>query len=80
MKKFKAVAGIDDAVRETGNARLAISADGKMLFDRTIRGKDAPVDLDLDISGAKRLSILVDFGDQFDAGDFLDLADARMVK
>jgi len=80
MKKFKAAAGIDDAVRETGNARLAISADGKTLFDRAIRGKDTPIDLDLDISGAKRLSILVDYGDQFDAGDFLDLADARMVK
>lgn len=80
MKKFKAVAGIDEAVRETGKARLAISADGKTLFDRAIRGKDAPVDLDVDISGAKWLSILVDYGDQFDAGDFLDLADARMVK
>src|SRR5262249_35126307 len=80
MKKFKAMAGIDEAVRETGNVRLAISADGKTLFDRTIRGRDVSVDLDLDISGAKRLSILVDYGDQFDAGDFLDLAEARMVK
>jgi NPCBM/NEW2 domain len=80
MKKFKATAGIDDAVRDTGNVRLKISADGKSLFDQAITGKDAPADLNLDVDGAKRLSILVDFGDGFDAGDYLDLAEARMVK
>jgi hypothetical protein len=80
MKKFKATAGIDDAVREAGNVRLTISADGKKLFDQSITGKDAPAELDLDLAGAKRLSILVDYGDQFDAGDYLDLAEARMLK
>jgi len=80
MKKFKATTGIDDAVREAGNVRLTISADGKKLFDQSITGKDAPAELDLDLAGAKRLSILVDYGDQFDAGDYLDLAEARMLK
>jgi hypothetical protein len=80
MKKFKATAGIDDAVRETGNVRLKILADGKNLFDQAITGKATPTDLNLDLDGAKRLSILVDFGDGFDAGDYLDLAEARMVK
>ncbi|HTQ39958.1 MAG TPA: NPCBM/NEW2 domain-containing protein [Pirellulales bacterium] len=80
MKQFKATAGIDDAVREAGHVRLSISADGKSLFDRALTGKDAPVDVDLNVAGAKRLSILVDYGDQFDAGDFLDLAEARMLK
>ena len=28
----------------------------------------------------RRLSILVDFGGNQDAGDYLDLADARMLK
>src|SRR5262249_8010913 len=80
MKNFKATAGIDDAGRDTGNVRLKISADGKNLFDQAVTGKAAPTDLNLDIDGAKRLSILVDFGDGFDAGDYLDLADARMLK
>jgi hypothetical protein len=80
MKKFKATVGIDDAVRNVGTVRLKIAADGKSLFDGTVSGKDAPVDLDLNIAGAKRLSILVDYGDQSDAGDYLDLADARMLK
>ncbi|HEY2826653.1 MAG TPA: NPCBM/NEW2 domain-containing protein, partial [Pirellulales bacterium] len=80
MKKFKATAGIDDSVRDIGNIRLKISADGKTLFDKPVTGKDVPVELDLEVAGAKRLSILVDYGDQFDAGDYLDLADARMLK
>jgi hypothetical protein len=80
MTKFKALAGIDDAVRETGNVRLSISADEKVLFDKAVIGKDSPVNLDLDLAGAKRLSILVDYGDGFDAGDYLDLVEARMLK
>jgi hypothetical protein len=80
MKTFKATAGIDDSVREAGDVRLQISADGKQLFDQALTGKDAPVDLDLNVAGVKRLSIVVDYGERFDAGDFLDLADARMLK
>ena len=62
-KKFKATAGIDDSVRDVGGVRLEISADGKKLFDKPISGSDGPVDIDLDVAGAKRLSILVDYGD-----------------
>ncbi len=80
MKKFQATAGIDDSVRDAGNVVLQISADGKRLFDQSIAGKDAPVDINLDIAGAKRLIILVDFGNDGDAGDYLNLADARMLK
>jgi hypothetical protein len=79
MKKFQTKAGIDDSVRDIGNVRLEISADGKKLWDQSVSG-NAPANLDLDIAGARRLSILVDFGDDQDAGDFLNLVDARMLK
>ena len=80
VKKFKATAGIDDSVREVGRVQLTISLDGKKLFDKAITGKQPPVELDFDVAGAKRLSILVDYGADSDVGDFLDLADARMLK
>jgi hypothetical protein len=80
MKKFQAIAGIDDSVRDGGNVRLEFSADGKKLFDQPITGKDAPIAINLDIEGAKRLSILVDYGDDSDAGDYLNLAEARTLK
>jgi hypothetical protein len=80
LKTLKAIAGIDDAVRQNGSVRLEISADRKSLFDGTISGKEPPVEIDLDIAGAKRLSILVDYGDNASAGDYLNLGDARMLK
>lgn len=79
-KTFKATAGIDDAVRDVGGVRLEISADGKKLLDKSISGGDQPLDIDLNVAGAKRLSILVDYGDGVDAGDYLDLAEARILK
>jgi NPCBM/NEW2 domain len=80
MKTFRALAGIDDSVRPGGNVQLVISADDRKLFDQIIKGTDAPVDINLDVAGAKRLSILVDFGDDDDAGDYLNLAEARTLK
>ena len=79
-KKLQATAGIDTSVRDVGHVQLVISADGKKLFDHPIGGSDGAVPIDLDVSGAKRLSILVDFGEGLDAGDYLNLADARIVK
>jgi hypothetical protein len=80
VKKLKATLGIDDSVRDSGNVRLEITADGKRLLDQAVAGKDPPRELDLDVAGARRLSILVDYGDNQDTGDFLNLADARMLK
>ena len=67
-------------MRQNGSVRLEISADRKTLFEGTISGKEPPAELDLDIAGAKRLSILVDYGDNASAGDYLNLGDARMLK
>jgi hypothetical protein len=78
--KFKAVAAIDDAVRESGNVVLTISADGKQLFSAPVIGSAKPVELDLDVAGARKLTILVDYGEDLDIGDYLTLADARIVK
>src|SRR5262245_41840970 len=80
IKKFKATVGIDDSVRDAGNVRLEISADGKKLLDQVVAGHDSPRELDLNLAGARRLSILVDYGDNQDAGDYLNLVDARMLK
>ncbi len=78
--RFSAVAGIDDRVRPRGHVRLIIRGDQKVLFDGSIAGSDPPRMLDLDLRGARRLSILVDFGEDMDLADHLDLCDARLVK
>ncbi len=78
--RFKAIVGIDDSVRPNGNVRLVISGDDRVLLEATIDGSDEPKPVDLDISGVRRLRILVDFGQRLDVADHLDLCEARIVK
>lgn len=80
FRRFHAIVGIDDHVRDGGNVDLVISGDGKVLFSRNITGRDEAVPVDLDITGVKRLKILVDFGQELDIADHLDLCDARITK
>jgi hypothetical protein len=60
--------------------RLVISGDGKPLFDSIVKGTDAPRTLDLDVTNVRDLEILVDFGNEVDISDHLDLAGAKLVK
>ena len=45
-----------------------------------IRGGMAPVPVDIDVSGAKRLSLIVEFGDRGDELDRANWLDARLVE
>ena len=80
FRRLQMVAGIDDAVRDGGNVRLTITGDGKPLLDEALSGTDKPMPIDLDVSGVRRLTILVDFGLDLDVADHLLLCDARIVK
>lgn len=80
FRRFTAVAGIDDRVRPAGDVQLVIRADDKVLFDETINGAEPPKTLDLDVTGARRITVLVDFGKDLDVGDHLDLCEARVIR
>jgi hypothetical protein len=45
-----------------------------------VTGRDKAFPVDLDITGVKRLKILVDFGEEMDIADHLNLCDARLTK
>ncbi len=77
---FKALAGIDDLVQGKGNVRLVLRGDDRVLWESTVTGEDDPRQLVLDVSGVKRLTILVDFGDDLDVADHLNLCEARIIK
>jgi hypothetical protein len=79
-RRLEAVAGIDDSVQGKGHVRLTIRGDGQVLYDEQIAGRDAPRPVSLDVSGVRRLTILVDFGDDLDVADHLDLCEARIIK
>jgi hypothetical protein len=79
-RRLTAVAGIDSRPARRGNLILIITGDNRELFRRTIAGQDAPIELDLDLQGVRRLRILVDYGDSLDVADHLNLCDARIIK
>ena len=79
-RRFKATVGIDERVAAMGHVRLVVSADDKVLFEGYVTGAESPQTLDVDVSDAQELSILVDFGENYDTGDHLNLCEARIVK
>ena len=80
FRTFRALAGIDDAVRPDGNVKLQIFGDDRPLVEAQITGHDRqPVPIDLDLRGVNRLKIVVDFnGDE--VSDHLDLCEARILQ
>ncbi len=79
--RFRAAAGIaDDAQQRGGRARLVVRGDDRLLFEGVLAGGDPPNMLDLELAGARRLTILVDFAGGLDAGDRLLLGNARFTK
>jgi hypothetical protein len=80
-RRFSAVMGIDDTVRgENGNVNVTISGDGKELFRGPVKDSDTPRHLDLDVAGVREIEIVVDFGENLDIADRLDLADCKVIK
>ena len=78
--RFRAVAGVDDGVRPGGRVRLIIQGDGQVLLEANISGKNLPLPIELNIAGVRRLTIVVDYGDELSAGDRLLMCNARIVK
>ena len=78
--RLKATVGIDDRIRHGGSVVLSIHGDGKQLYSELIRGGQPPLAIDLAIEQIDRLVIEVDYGDDSDLGDHLNMGDARITK
>ncbi len=73
-------AGIDDRMRPAGHVELTIVGDKQQLLHTTLSGSDEPQDIDVDISGARRLVLIVGFGADLDYSDYVNLCEARIVR
>lgn len=80
FQRFVATAGIDPAASTNGKVRLSIQGDDRVLLDTEIAGDEPPHPIQLDIGNVKRLKLVVDYGQNLDTGDWLNLCDARIVK
>ncbi len=78
--RFQAEAGIEPLASASGNVMLSILGDDRLLMEQAVDGSDAPIALDLDIAAVKRLKIVVDYGENLDTGDWLNLCNARILK
>lgn len=80
FQRFITMAGIDPATAAAGNVRLTIFGDDRMLVESELTGDQPPQPIQLDIANVKRLKIVVDYGQNLDTGDWLNLCDARIAK
>jgi hypothetical protein len=81
FSRLEAVAGVDDDVRPLGNVRLKILGDGKSLLDANLSGGDKDArPIRLDVTGVRRLVLIVESLGNFGAGDHLDLGNLRLIK
>lgn len=78
---FEAMIGIDDRGGPAAHAVFRVHADGEQVFESApmVRGQ-APATLRVALNKAKTLTVEVDFGKNYDLGDFCAFADARVVQ
>ena len=81
-RRFVAVAGIDNETLGRGGVLAKVLADGKELWSSgEMSAKDAPKTISVDLSGAKSLTLLVNYGaDNDDSGDHFDWGWACVIR
>ena len=82
-RRFDALVGLDDRGGRRGSVRIRLLADGKPIAldgDRELTAAGGPLRVNVDVSGAKELTLEVDFGRGGPVRDHVDWADARFVK
>ena len=83
--RFQAEIGIDDSTGRVpsgcGSAGFRVFVDGKVKHaSPAIRGGMAPQAISVDLTGAKQLDLVVDYGEAGDVLDHADWLNARLVK
>ncbi len=79
--EFRATVGIDDTANGAGSVRFAIELDGKPVWTSAeITGRSVPLVIPpLAVRGAKRLTLLVDFGQHADVADYANWCEAVLI-
>jgi hypothetical protein len=79
-REFKAVLGMPENIADANlEAKVIIMADDKIAFSETIKRKDKPRSIGLDVKGVKQLRVIVD-SEMPVTGSRVVLADARVQK
>ncbi len=79
-KTLRGLAGIDDRTRPNGRVKLTFLSGDTILYEATIRGDSSAVPLNVNLTGVKKLTIVVDFPNGIDDGTRLNLVEMQLVK
>lgn len=81
-RAFQAIVGLDDATVGEGTAACAVEVDGRRVFEQSaVTRQHRPIRLPLiDVRGAKRLTLIVDFGELGDSQDHVNWCDAVLLR
>ena len=85
-RRFQAELAIDDEAGQGGSVVFRVFVDDgsgtwqERATSETIRGGEPPVPISVDLAGAKRISLLVDYADRGDELDHADWLNARLVR
>ncbi|MCA9151672.1 MAG: NPCBM/NEW2 domain-containing protein [Planctomycetales bacterium] len=78
-RRFASVCSMSN--RHSGGAvEIIVKLDGREVSRVNLSTDSGNVPLDVDVAGANRLTILVEYGDEIDIGDHVNLCDARLLK
>ncbi|MCP5537162.1 MAG: NPCBM/NEW2 domain-containing protein [Akkermansiaceae bacterium] len=75
---FHAVVGVDDEANLSATVRFTVIADGEMLFDSGVLRLFQSKTVDVDLTGKKFLTLVIDGGGDGITADHADWADARI--
>ena len=81
-KKFNrllATVGIDLATKGRGDCQVVVKTDGVEVFNQRITGSSDPLELDVDVASANRVSLIVLPGREFDLADHVVWGNAKLI-
>ncbi len=79
--KFRATLGFDDSAGELGRVDCRLLVDGREQFVKDdFRAAGDPLDVEVDLSGARQMTLVVDFGAGQDVGDRILWAEPRLFR
>ena len=80
-KRFQAELAVDDSTSGGGSVRYRVYVGDSLKYtSETVRGGDAPVPVTVDVAGAERLHLIVDFAERADELDHANWLNARWVE
>jgi hypothetical protein len=79
FKRFQATLGLDASSMGLAAVKVEIEIDGRKAKEVVLKGSDGPQAIDLDVSGAKELKLLVTWAG-FGQSDFVDWGSARLIR